>query len=263
MENNLLKTILMSRGVAPFIPITIETPRYTLKTLDQVSELEDVFRMRGEIFAEEYGISGLSNGMDVDRFDLGCDHLLIKSKQTGEIVGAYRLLCSAFTSSFYSETEFELADFLNSPGIKLELGRACIRKDHRKGTVVSLLWRGIVQYSIETGADYLFGCSSIKTTSYANVREIQESLKWNGQLGSEWKIEPNHSFQFRDEEKNQPHCGLIEIPSLLRSYFSAGAKVYGEPALDREFQCVDYLTILKLRDLKSNFERRYRNEQSA
>ncbi|MBU6154466.1 MAG: GNAT family N-acetyltransferase [Bdellovibrionales bacterium] len=263
MEPQLLKSILMNRGIEPFVHLRIETPRYVLKTLNQAAELEAVLRMRGEIFAEEYGVTGLAGALDVDRFDLGCDHLLIQYRETGEIVGSYRLLCSAFTSSFYSETEFELTDFLSSPGIKLELGRACIRKEHRKGTVISLLWRGIVQYAIETRADYLFGCSSVKTTSFASICEIQESLKLNGQLGSEWKIEPNPAFRFREDEKRAPHCGLIELPSLLRSYFSAGAKVYGEPALDRDFNCVDYLTILKLSELKSSFERRYRNEQSA
>jgi putative hemolysin len=263
METNLLKSILLHRGAEPFVHLEIRTPRYVLKTLDQASELEEVLKMRTSIFGEEYGIEALDHNLDVDRFDLGCDHLIIKVPETGEIVGAYRLLCSAFTDSFYSATEFELDDFLESPGIKLELGRACIKKEHRKGAVISLLWRGIVQYAIETKADYLFGCSSIKTTSYASVREIQEGLLLNGRIGSEWNIEPCLSYQFREDEKNQPPCGLIEIPSLLRSYFSAGAKVYGLPALDREFNCIDYLTILKLSELKSNFERRYRNEQSA
>jgi len=263
METHLLKSLLVNRGVEPFVHLEIRTPRYVLKTLDQVSELEEVLKMRTVIFGEEYGVENLQANLDVDRFDLGCDHLIIKIPETGEIVGAYRLLCSAFTSSFYSSTEFDLEEFLKSPGIKLELGRACIKKDHRKGAVISLLWRGIVQYAIETRADYLFGCSSIKTTSYASVLDIQEGLKLNGRIGSEWKIEPSPPFRFQEDEKAKPHCGLIEIPSLLQSYFSAGAKVYGEPALDREFHCVDYLTILRLSELKSNFERRYRNEQSA
>jgi putative hemolysin len=263
MESELLKSILRHRGAEPFVHLEIRTPRYVLKTLDQTAELEEVLKMRTAIFAEEYGVTGLSESLDVDRFDLGCDHLIIKSTDSGEIVGAYRLLCSAFTSSFYSTTEFELTEFLESPGIKLELGRACIKKEHRKGAVISLLWKGIVQYSIETRAEYLFGCSSVKTTSYASVLEIQEGLMLSGRIGSEWKIEPTAPYRFREEEKDRPHCGLIEIPSLLRSYFSAGAKVYGEPALDRDFNCVDYLTILRLSELKSTFERRYRSEHNA
>ena len=47
------------------------------------------------------------------------------------------------------------------------------------------------------------------------------------------------------------------IPPLLRSYFSAGSKVYGHPALDKEFKCVDFLTILNCDELTSGYKRRY------
>jgi len=263
MEPTLLKALLLDRGVEPFINLEIRNSRYLLKTLNQQSELEEVLKMRGEIFFEEYGVASLNGSSDMDRFDLQCDHLIIKLIETGEIVGTYRMLCSAFTPSFYSQTEFDLTEFLNTPGIKLELGRACIKKEHRKGSVISLLWRGIVQYAVETNADYLFGCSSIKTTSYSSVLDINESLRLNGQIGTEWSISPEAPYRFKPEEMEAATADWVEIPSLLRSYFSAGAKVYGLPALDREFNCVDYLTILKLNELKSTFERRYRNEQSA
>ncbi|NLO44190.1 MAG: hypothetical protein GX106_04435 [Candidatus Cloacimonetes bacterium] len=42
------------------------------------------------------------------------------------------------------------------------------------------------------------------------------------------------------------------IPSLLMSYLNVGAKVYGSPALDREFQCIDFLTLLDTRNLLSD-----------
>ena len=47
------------------------------------------------------------------------------------------------------------------------------------------------------------------------------------------------------------------IPPLLRSYFTAGAKVYGEPALDLDFKCIDFLTILDVNNLTSGYKRRY------
>ena len=50
---------------------------------------------------------------------------------------------------------------------------------------------------------------------------------------------------------------MSQIPSLLRSYISAGAKVYGAPARDLEFQCIDFFTILNLEELNSSYEKRY------
>lgn len=36
----------------------------------------------------------------------------------------------------------------------------------------------------------------------------------------------------------------VAIPKLLRAYLTIGAKVCGTPALDREFQTIDFLTLL-------------------
>lgn len=247
----------------PFVRIRLENGRYLIKTVDSVSELEEVLRMRGEIFGEEYGLERSSNTLDVDRYDFNCDHLVIKSRDTGECVGTYRMLCSTFTRDFYSEHEFELSAFLSAPGIKLELGRACIRKEHRKGSVLSLLWRGIVQYAVETRADYLFGCSSVKTESFRDSQVLNEAFLRENRIGTEWNIRPKSDFSFNEEDRLKDSAGGVEIPSLLKSYLGAGARIYGEPAYDREFHCLDYLTILKLDELKSSFERRYRVEQSA
>lgn len=263
MVNNHLMPIRCNRVVEPFVRIRIEQGRYTIKTVDSIAELEEVFRMRGEIFNEEYGLNRRPGSMDIDPFDFNCDHLVIKSRDTGECVGTYRMLCSTFTKDFYSETEFELSEFLLAPGIKLELGRACIRKEHRRGAVISLLWRGIVQYALETRADYLFGCSSVKTESYSQSLLLSEAFSREGKLGAEWNIRPRGEFLFLPEERSKLTENEVEIPSLLKSYLGAGARIYGEPAYDREFRCLDYLTILKLDELKSSFERRYRVDQSA
>ena len=45
------------------------------------------------------------------------------------------------------------------------------------------------------------------------------------------------------------------IPPLLKSYLKAGSKVCGEPALDRKFRCVDFLTILDVKLLSNSFQR--------
>lgn len=39
------------------------------------------------------------------------------------------------------------------------------------------------------------------------------------------------------------------IPALLKSYLRLGAKVAGQPAFDEEFNCIDFLTILKKENL--------------
>ena len=48
-----------------------------------------------------------------------------------------------------------------------------------------------------------------------------------------------------------------EIPPLIQSYILAGAKFYGEPALDAEFHCFDFFMMLKTAEMSRLFKRRY------
>jgi putative hemolysin len=41
----------------------------------------------------------------------------------------------------------------------------------------------------------------------------------------------------------------VKLPQLFRTYLRYGAKIVGEPAIDREFQTVDYLALVDLRAL--------------
>jgi putative hemolysin len=44
--------------------------------------------------------------------------------------------------------------------------------------------------------------------------------------------------------------GLVPpVPKLMRAYLTLGAKICGDPAIDREFSTIDFLTWLDLRAL--------------
>jgi putative hemolysin len=43
------------------------------------------------------------------------------------------------------------------------------------------------------------------------------------------------------------------IPSLLNTYLAIGAMICGEPAYDREFRCMDYLTILDVETMNQGY----------
>ncbi len=245
------------RRIEPFLPIHIQNSRYTLKTVDQVSEFQEVLKLRAEIFSKDYGVTSIASTMDIDEIDFLCDHLIIIDQLTDRVVGTYRLVCSQFSSRFYSESEFEMEPFIQSPHIKLELGRACISHAHRKGAVLSLLWRGIIQYAIKTKAEYLFGCSSVQTTSFSEARSLYLSLEKEGFLSHQWNIQPHSDYRIPNFDQIDPALSPPPLPSLFRSYLNAGSKVLGEPAFDPDFHCFDFLTVLKLTDITANYEKRY------
>jgi putative hemolysin len=51
-------------------------------------------RLRHGVFADELGASLTAgeSGLDGDRFDAFCDHLVVREERTGEIVDTYRML---------------------------------------------------------------------------------------------------------------------------------------------------------------------------
>ena len=57
------------------------------------SEIEEAQRLRYRVFAREMGARIVdSGGLDADRFDDYCEHLIVKDVARGEVVGTYRML---------------------------------------------------------------------------------------------------------------------------------------------------------------------------
>jgi putative hemolysin len=244
---------------APFQELLIETPNYVLKTAKSTRELIEVFDLRYRCFLEENDQDGkVKDGLDVDEFDHICDHMIIECKKTNRIIGTYRLISSDRSDTFYSQGEFQLNNFLNLPERKLELGRACIDIHHRNGNVIDLLWKGLGQYINKTDTRYLFGCSSIHTTNKKLAWKIFDYMEHKDWVDNSIQIKPIGKFQFDREESSFDLMEMkAHVPSLLRSYISAGAQICGAPALDEDFHCVDYLTILDMKNISRLYQKRY------
>ena len=249
------------------VPVSLERGRFTVKTIETAQELNETLRLRYSVFQREFRKKKIPFGFDVDNFDSFCDHLVIKDKEIGgRIIGTYRLITADSCPGFYSEQEFVLDEFLEAPGAKLELGRACIHPDYRNGVVINLLWRGIVQYMRQMGAQYLFGCASIKTMQPDLTAAVYTKLAMDGHLIEGQGIEPTEPYRFhamreilkqRSFSAEELAAADAAVPPLFKAYLKAGVKVFGEPALDRDFSCIDFLTVLKMDQVEEKYEKRY------
>lgn len=247
-------------GYKPTFKIALETKKYSMTTAQDLSELKELFILRYECFLREIeqkeGIQ-----LDLDKFDLICDHLVIRCNETQKVVGTYRMIPSSVSKEFYSQSEFNLDDFLKVEGVKVELGRACIEENHRNGHVIDLLWRGIAEYCKVTGAKYLFGCSSISETSPIVARQLVEYFKNRGEHLDDFDVKPIGKYDMNLESVSlEPKDDTVLkkiVPSLLRSYLNAGAKIYGHPALDKDFACIDFFNIIDLDHLNPSYRKRY------
>lgn len=249
------------------INLHIEVGSYVIKTAETPQELIESFRLRHEVFNQEFrGMDGV--GLDFDKFDYHFDHLVIVHKDLKQIIGTYRVNCSKFSKASYTATEFELQQlFAENEGPFLELGRACIHKDYRKGSIISLLWRGIAEYMKLSGASILFGCSSLKITTAREAALVHKYLVDQGLVTDKYACLPTKKFTMPDFSNWYAYFqkGLSEkqveeaeelMPSLLKSYLKLGAQVACEPAFDEEFNCIDLLTILRKEDLAQSLANR-------
>jgi len=242
---------------------------YLIKTVTNGDELEECLKLRFEVFHREYMNKKRNHGVDIDRLDESCDHLMIYDQKLKQTIGTYRLNSSLFGDTFYSAGEFNLGKILELPGNKLELGRACIHRDYRTGVVIALLWRGIAEYIQRTETKVLFGCSSVKTMEPLQIGLITKYLGDIGALGQEYEVTPTKKFRVKQLERvleyidTHPHeyspaAVKEQLPALFQSYLRMNARICGEPALDREFHCIDFLTVIKMNELNSAHKEKYR-----
>jgi putative hemolysin len=243
----------------PKFSMYIENEHYILKTAEKLAEFYPIFKMRQQAFLLNDETCKIPFRIDIDEHDFTYDHIMILDKRSGRICGTYRMKTSLSSADFYSENEFELKNFLREPGIKLELGRACIHPDFRNGAVIDLLWRGIAKYAQMTNARYLFGCSSVKITDPNAVGRLMSYMKSENMTSEEYGIRPTSEFNMGPLPQSDESLDEAKklLPPLLRSYLQAGSRVHGAPALDKDFKCIDLLTILDLRSVQGSYARRY------
>jgi putative hemolysin len=251
----------------PKIRMQIVMGPYLIKTAESKAELIDSFKLRHQVFHQEFrGHTG--TGLDFDRFDYYFDHLIIVHIETQKIIGTYRLNCSKFSDESYTALEFDLGYLRRRQGPILELGRACIQSDYRKGSIISLLWRGIAEYMRLSGANLLFGCSSVKINSAHDAALVYKHLCDQNLVDTNYSARPTKKFKMENFESwlnyfregwsdEQTQTAEKLLPPLLKSYLKLGSKVVSEPAFDEEFDCIDLLTVLKVEDLSNSLAQKF------
>lgn len=222
---------------------------YSVRLAQSAADVRAAQALRFEVFNLERG-EGLAGSYatkrDADPFDAVCDHLLIETVATREIVGTYRLQTGSVAGrslGYYSAQEFDCTPFAPFRSELVELGRACVHGQHRNRGVLGLLWKGIADYAGERGARYLIGCSSLSSQEPADGAALFRALNVRHLAPPEFRTRPWPAVACPLQESR---AGLPRPPRLLGAYLSLGAKICGAPAIDREFKTIDFLTLLDL-----------------
>ena len=223
----------------------VEAGRYRLAFAQTADDLDRLLQLRFRVFNLELG-EGLDEayvtGRDEDRFDAQFHHLMILARETGEVVGTYRMQTAEMAAAgrFYSSDEFDLgtvpADVMSR---SVEVGRACVAREHRNGRVLHLLWRGLATYLQWNERSCLFGCCSLTSQDPLLGISVLQRLRREGHMHPGIVVHPlPHTSCDGDASLPLPDP---HIPALFQSYLSLGAKAWGPPAIDRAFKTIDFL----------------------
>ena len=237
----------------------LEWGPYAVRLAATPEERAAAYRLRFLVFNLELneGLeSAYEHGYDTDRYDAVCDHLIVEHQKTRQIIGTYRLqqgTVAARNFGYYSEQEFDFTPYERIRPEIVELGRACIHRDHRSSEVLHLLWRGIARYVIGNGGRYMMGCCSLTSQDEAEGHAVYASLK-RYLVAPALITVPTASYRL-----GPAPATLAEgrPPKLLRGYLSLGARICSTPAIDREFRTIDFLTLLDLQTLHPRVAARF------
>ncbi len=258
-------------------------PRYSLLLSTDPDLIEAAQRLRYDVFTSTPGFTlptgaGQRDGLDVDRFDEFCDHLLVRDDDTGELVGCYRMLAptgAIAAGGLYTATEFDVRAFDPLRPSLVEMGRAVVRDGHRNGGVVLLMWAGILAYLDRYGYDYVTGCVSVpigsKTSSEADgetpgsqLRGVRDFILHRHAAPPEYRVRPYRPVVIDgksiDEIAPPPRPS---VPALMRGYLRLGAQVCGEPAHDPDFGVGDFCVLLEKQRADTRYLRRLRSVSAA
>jgi len=243
----------LSRQLSPRPSRRNGSDEYVLRLATGQADVLAAQALRYTVFALEMGaVTPGPPGLDSDRFDDLCDHLVVWHRTPGrpaEAVGTYRLLPPHSNdqhpraTGLNADAEFGLMPMESILDGTVEVGRACVRADHRGGPVLPMLWRGIASYLELAGYRYLLGCAPMDLTD--GGRSV--AAVWD--LALREHLAPAHR---RCRPRNpvpigrMPRANTPTIPPLLRGYLRMGAQVCGPPAHDEMSGTADFLLLLDL-----------------
>lgn len=232
-------------------------------------DMRAALALRHAVFVKERGLSPRASGLETDRFDQFCDHIIVRdlAQRTphgaAPVVGTYRALRPEMAGrGFYAEAEFDLAKlFARHPAMRFcEVGRSCVAPAYRNQRTLEALWRGLFVYALRHGIDAYFGAASFAGTDPA-AHAMALSWLYHNAASPDWDA-PARSPGAVAMDLIAPgaidaRLALRKMPPLLRGYLRIGAHVGRTAFADPAFATLDVLVIAPLTNAPALWRRRF------
>jgi len=222
-------------------------------------EVEQIQRLRYSVFTEDMGavFPDAQDGIEQDRFDPWCEHLMVRELDSGRVVGTYRILTpekAREAGGYYSESEFDLSGLGSLRDQLVEVGRSCTHADYRNGAVIMLLWSGLAEFLRRGGYSHLLGCASVSLRDDGvTAAEVWRTVSKHLQDPTLPRVKPLHRYPVERLNSTLP----ARVPPLIKGYLKLGAKVCGEPAWDPDFNAADFPVLLTMDGMDERYRRHF------
>ncbi|MEW6445461.1 MAG: GNAT family N-acyltransferase [Pseudomonadota bacterium] len=245
--------------------MTTNTPETRLKVqlAAHADDIQRSQRLRHQVFVEEMKCKAeVDNGLEFDRYDPYCHHMLVIDQETDQVVASTRILTDTqaqLAGGFYSANEFDMDMIGHLSGRVMEIGRTCVHADYRNGATIGMLWQGLARFMDIHHIGHLFGCASIPMTDGgAAARQIMVELREKFMSPGEYRVTPRLPLPASDQAAD----GRARMPPLLKAYMRLGAQVCGEPCWDPDFDCADIFILLDVERLQARYHRHFVQRQA-
>ena len=218
-----------------------------MQTAVEITRAPDAIRaaqaLRHAVFVEELG--GASDGppgLEADRFDPHCDHVILRKGHA--VVGTTRVGWGD-GPGFYAAREFDLSAPLGTRRRVAEMGRTCLHPAHRGGAAAAQLFGALLDHLEARGADLLLGVASFHGADPEPRRPALAALEQRALAPEAVRPVARGPEAVLPDGPADPGA-MRDVPALIKSYLRAGAWVGRGAWVDRPFNTVDVCLVLDL-----------------
>jgi L-ornithine Nalpha-acyltransferase len=255
--------------------IDVQSGPLQVRLAESDADIDAAQALRYRIFYESLGAQPLPElarrRRDADRFDDGCDHLLVLDHSRGidadAVIGTYRLIrrdTAAHLGGFYSASEFDISPLVIHPGEILELGRSCVDPAYRQRGAMQLLWSGIAAYVFHYNICLMFGCASLPGTDPDALAMPLSYLHHHHRAPP--ALRPRARSERYVDMCRLDRCAVnsmqavAALPPLIKGYLRLGGFVGDGAVIDEQFNTTDVCILVKTDLVAEKYSRHYERQ---
>ena len=184
-----------------------------------------------------------------DDSDFVYDHLIVVDA-VGDVIGTYRLGRREHLqrmAQFAIESKFDISAIKAMQDEIMELSRMAIREDHRDGSVVRLLWKGLIDYCNHYNVKYMFGVVSLHTFDPQGAKNFLSYIYYNF-VSDEFDLfakPPVVQMNLLPKDEVDMVAARKEMHPILKAYMGMGCKFAKNAHIDdKMLKSVDVMIVI-------------------